>query len=59
MAGDDGQGYRLSPGPRREAAQEPPLEGVVLDPAAARKAGRDAAFRASPDGMILRVISSP
>jgi hypothetical protein len=29
----------------------------VLDPAAARKAARDEAFRVSPDGMTLQYLS--
>jgi hypothetical protein len=41
----------LAPAPRREPEplEEPELVGVVLDPAAARKAARDAALRASPE----------
>jgi hypothetical protein len=41
-----------------QSGQPAPLEGVVLDPAAARKAARDAAFRASPDAALLRVLST-
>jgi hypothetical protein len=46
------------PAEQPEAAQEPPLEGVVVDAAAARKRARDEAFRASPDAIMLRAISS-
>ncbi len=34
----------------------PQLEGVILDAAAARKKARDEAFRASPDGAMMRAI---
>lgn len=41
------------------AAQETaPLEGIVLDHAAARKLARDAAWRASPDAIMERAINS-
>ena len=36
---------------------EPRLEGVVLDPAAARKRARDEAFRASPDAIMMRIMN--
>ncbi len=39
-----------------EPAQEPALEGVVLDPVAARKLARDQRFRESPDGVMMRAV---
>ena len=44
----------LAPPPEPEP--EPVLAGVVLDPAAARKRARDAAWQASPDGIMMRAI---
>ena len=46
---------RPVPGP--EPAQEPELEGVVLDAAAARKLARDQRYRDSPDGIALQYLS--
>ena len=40
------------------AEPEPVLEGVVLDPVAARKLGRDQRFRESPDGIMLHFLNS-
>jgi predicted phage terminase large subunit-like protein len=40
-----------------EPVQEPALEGVVLDPVAARKRARDERFRESPDGIMLRYLN--
>ena len=44
--------------PEPGTAQEPALEGVILDPVAARKRARDEAFRAHPDAIMMRAISS-
>ena len=44
-------------GPEQGTAQEPALEGVILDPVAARKRARDEAFRASPDGIMLHFLN--
>jgi len=41
-----------------EPAQEPALEGVVVDAATARKRARDEQFRNSPDGIMMRAFSS-
>ncbi len=59
----DGQVTAMPEPPRRPAitaAQpepEPVLTGVVLDPVAARKRARDEAYRATPDAIMLRLIS--
>jgi hypothetical protein len=56
-AGADG-GAEPSPaaaGPEDGAAE--PLEGVVVDAAAARKAARDAAYRSTPEAAMFRAIS--
>ena len=45
------------PEPEPEPGQEPALEGVILDPVAARKRARDEAFRASPDGIMLHFLN--
>jgi hypothetical protein len=45
------QGVTLS------AAGAAPLEGVVLDPVAARKLARDAAYQATPEAAALRAFS--
>jgi hypothetical protein len=37
--------------------QDEPLEGVVLDAAAARKRARDAAYRSTPEAAMFRAIS--
>ena len=42
--------------PEPQAPRDAPLEGVVLDAANARKRARDEAFRASPDGAMMRAI---
>ena len=42
--------------PDPEPAGEPALVGVVVDAATARKLARDEAFRASPDGAMMRAI---
>jgi len=56
----DGQVAAVPEPPRRPAITaarpEPALEGVVLDPVAARKLARDEAFRTSPDGVMMRAI---
>ncbi len=43
--------------PEPEPAQEPVLEGVVLDAATARKRARDELYRATPDAIMLRVMN--
>jgi hypothetical protein len=42
--------------PARSPEPEPALEGIVVDAAGARKAARDAAWRDSPDGVMMRAI---
>ena len=39
------------------ARQAAPLEGVVINHAATRKAARDAAWRATPEATMFRAIS--
>lgn len=48
-----------APGPdaAAEPAPEPVLEGVVLSDAERRKAARDEAFRASSDGVMMRIMN--
>ena len=41
----------------RNRAQEPALEGVVIDAAAARKRARDEVYRATPDAIMLRMLN--
>jgi len=48
------------PTPRTAAAStapEPVIEGLVLDPVAARKAARDEAYRATPDAAVWRAMT--
>jgi hypothetical protein len=56
----------IEPPPRRvpaasdagpEPAAEPELEGVVLSAAEARKAARNAAYRATPEAAMFRAFS--
>ena len=51
---------RMPPRPAAAAVAdpEPVLEGVVLDPVAARKAARDQRYRESPDGIMFQSLSS-
>lgn len=52
-----GRGSATAPAPQpRRLAQA--LEGTVLDPVAARKLARDAAYRGSPDGVALQAMTA-
>ena len=43
--------------PESAAADETPLEGVVVDHVAARKRARDEAYRATPDAIMWRAMN--